>query len=398
MEAGGPLAGVRVLDLSAYLAGPYACTLLADMGADVIKVEPPEGDNSRNYPSSLASTSRSFLGINRGKRGVVIDLKSSTGLKTMLRLLAQADVMVHNFRPGVAERLGIGFTSLSAAFPRLVYCHVTGYGGSGPFKSRPGYDQVLQTYSGICSLQGGPDTPPQIVNGSVVDYYAASLAALAISGALLHRARTGKGQLVSVSLLASALAMQSARLVWAKDEPRNTPREFASGGITGLHPTKDGWLYLSANTARFWEKLCHTIGLPGLAADPRYDSIRKRAAAASELVPILREALGVRTAREWESVLALDVPAAAVRSIEDMFEDDQVDALDLIHTYTHPLVGTYRAFARPFEFSTSDGARCMAAPILGEHTDEVLREAGLDEAEIEQLRRPHSAPRREVDL
>ena len=284
MTDNGPLSGIRVLDLSGYIAAPYGCTLLADQGADVIKIEPPGGDNLRKYPSTLQAEGRAFLGVNRGKSGIVLDLKLPQGREILHRLLRDADVLVHNFRPGVPERLGIDYETLSALNPRIICCAVTGYGETGPLRDKAGYDQVLQSMTGICALQGSPEDP-QIVYGSVVDYYAAALLAGGVASALYQRERTGKGQWVGISLLRSALAMQSARFVWAADEPRDVYRDMRSGGITGLHATRAGSLYISANTAHFWSALCELIGLPELAADPRYDSVRKRAEHAAELVP-----------------------------------------------------------------------------------------------------------------
>src|SRR5690349_3167069 len=209
----GPLGGVRVLDLSAYIAGPYGCTLLADQGADVIKVEPPAGDNLRQYPSTLEGENRAFLGVNRSKRGVILDLKSDADRRILLGLAREADVLVHNFRPGVPERLGIDFESLEALNPRLIYCAVTGYGETGEMAGRAGYDQVLQAMTGMCVLQGKADGPPELTYGSPVDYYAAALVAAGVASALFERERSGLGQYVGVSLLRSALTMQSARLV-----------------------------------------------------------------------------------------------------------------------------------------------------------------------------------------
>ncbi len=292
----GPLSGVRVLDLSAYIAGPYGCTLLADQGADVIKVEPPGGDNLRQYPSTLSSENRAFLGVNRSKQGVVLDLKNPESLEVLLRLVEVADVLVHNFRPGVPERLGFDYERLSRLNPRLIYCAVTGYGETGPLKDKAGYDQVLQAMSGMCVLQGKPDGAPEIVHGSMVDYYAAALVAAGVASALFERERSGQGQFVGVSLLRSALTMQSARMIWAEGEALDIWRDMRSGGITGLHPTREGYLYLSANTSHFWKALCEKTGLTELANDPRYDTVRKRAQHAAEIVPKLRAALMERTA------------------------------------------------------------------------------------------------------
>ena len=283
-EGHGPLSGVTVLDLSGYVAGPYGCTLLGDQGALVIKIEPPEGDNLRNYPSTLPGESRAFLGVNRNKRGIGLDLKHPDGVGVLRRMVERADVLVHNFRPSVPARLGIDYDRMRAVNARLIYCALTGYGDRGPLKDRAGYDQVLQTMTGICVEQGKPGDP-EIVYGSAVDFYSASMLAFAVSSALFERSRTGRGQYVSVSLLRSALTMQATRLVWADGEGRDVARDMRSGGITGIHPTKHGSLYISANTPHFWKALCELTGLPELAGDPRFDTVRKRAEHAALLVP-----------------------------------------------------------------------------------------------------------------
>jgi len=365
--AAGPLSGVRVLDLSAYIAGPYGCTLLADQGAAVLKIEPPEGDNLRKYPSTLEAESRAFLGVNRSKFGLALDLKQPQGLAALLRLVRDADVLVHNFRPSVPRRLGIDADRLALINPRLIYCSVTGYGERGPLKDKAGYDQVLQTMTGICVLQGRRGGTPDVVYGSVVDYYAAALVASGVASALYERERSGRGQVVGVSLLRSALTMQSARLIWAEGEPLDVGRDMHSGGVTGIHPAREGHLYLSANTPHFWHALCARTGLDALAADPRYDSVRKRAQHAAEIVPQLREALLQRTALEWEAVFGDDVPCAAARRVEEMFDHEQVQAEELIARVAHPVVGSYRGLTRPVTFSRTPGPAPFAAPTLGQH-------------------------------
>ena len=379
----GPLSGVRVLDLSAYIAGPYGCTLLADQGAEVIKIESPEGDNLRRYPSTLDKESRAFLGVNRGKRGIVLDLKSREGLAALLRLVASADVLVHNFRPRVPPRLGIAYEQLCEVNPRLIYCALTGYGDNGPLKDKAGYDQVLQSMTGICALQGKADGEPEIVYGSVVDYYAASLLAAGVASALFERAGSGRGQYVGISLLRSALTMQSARMIWAEGEPRAVGRDMRSGGITGLHPTREGWLYLSANTPHFWQALCERTGLDSLADEERYDTVRKRARHADELVPLLRARLATRSALEWEAAFGEAVPCAAVRTIEDMFEHPQVAAEAMVATVDHPTVGRYRCFQQPIEFGRTPGPVARPAPAFGQHTKEVLEADGWSREEID---------------
>ena len=387
----GPLSGITVLDLSSYIAGPFGCTLLADLGAEVIKVEAPGGDTLRKYPSTLKAESRAFLGVNRGKRGLALDLKKPEGLAVLKRLVEGADVLVHNFRPSVPPRLGIDYEAFKAVNPRLVYCAMTGYGETGPLKDKAGYDQVLQTMTGMCVMQGS-EASPQIVYGSVVDYYAASMVAYGVSSALYQRERTGVGQYVGVSLLRSALAMQSARFVWAEDESRDVGRDMRSGGITGLHPTKSGSLYISANTPHFWNDLCELVGLPALAADPRYDTVRKRNEQASVIVPAIRAALARKTALEWESVFGERVPCAAARTVEDMFDHPQVVAEGLIDTYEHPEAGRFRGIRDPIRFSGSESERLRAAPTFGEHSAEVLAGAGYTAGEIAQLKQDGVIP------
>lgn len=382
----GPLAGITVLDLSAYIAGPYGCSLLADQGARVIKIEPPSGDNLRKYPSTLASESRAFLGVNRSKQGVALDLKAPGGLETLLALVRQADVLVHNFRPSVPARLGIAWAQLQTVNPGLIYCSVTGYGEQGPLKDKAGYDQVLQTMTGMCSAQAKPGGAPEILYGSVVDYYAAAMVASGVTAALYERERTGLGQEVGVSLLRSALAMQSARLVWAEQEPRELDRDMRSGGITGLHPTGDGYLYLSANTPHFWQALCEMTGLAHLADDPRFDSVRKRAQNKDLLIPQLHEALRTHSALEWEQRFGEAVPCAAARPLEAMFDFEQCQAEALISDFEHPVAGRYRGFTRAVTFGRTPGPAPFAAPVFGADSEQVLAEYGFTPSQLAALR------------
>jgi formyl-CoA transferase len=384
-EGHGPLSGVTVLDLSGYVAGPYGCTLLGDQGAVVIKIEPPEGDNLRNYPSTLPGESRAFLGVNRNKRGIGLDLKHPDGVGVLGRMVEHADVLVHNFRPSVPARLGIDFDRMRVVNPRLIYCALTGYGDTGPLKDRAGYDQVPQTMTGICVEQGKPGDP-EIVYGSAVDFYSASMLAFAVSSALFERSRTGRGQYVSVSLLRSALTMQAARLVWVDGEGRDVARDLRSGGITGIHPTKAGSLYISANTTHFWMALCELTGIPELAGDPRFDTVRKRAEHAARLVPRLRAALQARTAVEWEALLGERVPCAAARPVEDMFDHPQVAAEGILASFDHPGVGHYRGMAHPVRFGAGPPPAPFAAPQLGQHSREILAGFGYSDEEIDRLR------------
>lgn len=382
----GVLSGVHVLDLSSYLAGPYACTLLADLGADVIKVEPPQGDMMRRYPSSFSDDSRTFIGANRNKRSVCIDLKHPEGLSILLELLDRTDVLIHNFRPGVPERLGIGYEDLSQRYPRLVFAELTGFGSEGPLHSNPGFDQVMQCFTGIADLQGRGDETPKIVWGSIVDYFSATLLALGVCGALFQRAQTGRGQRVDCSLLRSALALQAGRLVWASGEPLEIERDLRLGRVTGIHPTKDGYIYIQAQTDSFWHALCEILGLTSLADDERFNDMRKRKAEEAVLMPLIRDALMKKSAEDWSKLFGDRVPCAVVQSLEEMFLHPQVMAQQIIKTFPHADLGTYQGVCEPIRFSDPDiRVEDKGAPTLGQHTKEVLSTLNYSTDEIERL-------------
>jgi crotonobetainyl-CoA:carnitine CoA-transferase CaiB-like acyl-CoA transferase len=381
-----PLQGIRVLDFCSYIAGPYCPALLADLGAEVIKIEAHRGDQTRYFPSTLKGETRMFLGANRNKRGIVLDLKQEAAREIIYKLATTADVAVENFRPGVSDRLKIGYEQLSAVNPRLIYCSISGYGSRGPLQTRPGFDQVLQAMTGIAASQGG-DGAPQVQAGSVVDYYTATLAAYGVMAALFVRERTGLSQKVETSLLQGALAMQSGRFIWADHEGREAKRDLA-GGINRIFKTREGHIYISAHTETFWQSLCQTIGLPELGTDPRYNSMSKRSQHVKELVTIVEEALQARSAEEWEGLLtAADVPCSVARPIEDMFDHPQVEALDMVAHVTHPGVGGMRMLGVPINFSKMPNRAQQPAPALGEHTEEVLRSLGYTPDQVEELKR-----------
>jgi crotonobetainyl-CoA:carnitine CoA-transferase CaiB-like acyl-CoA transferase len=385
-EPSGPLSGVTVLDLCSYLAGPYGCTLLADLGADVIKIESPQGDMLRQFPSSLDGESRFFLGTNRGKRALALDLKQKDGLAVLHRMVERADVLVENFRPSVPARLGIDYPRLKKINPRLVYAGLTGYGDTGPLSDKGGFDQVLQCLSGMAVFQGGGADKPQLVLGSILDYFTSALLAYGVAATLFHRERSGQGQYLSLSLLRSALTIQAGRFVWADSEGRDVARDSGTGGLTGIHPTKDGALYISVHSNHFWAALCELIGRPELAQDPRCELMRSRARHAAELVPELRAALAGRSARDWEEIFGERVPCAAVRPIEDMFDHPQVLAEGLVTSLDHPVVGRYRTMTKPIALSDTPGPAPTAAPAFGQHSDEVLGEYGYSPGDIAALR------------
>lgn len=384
------LEGIVVLDLTAYLAGPYACALLGDVGAEVIKIEPPSGDMTRQYPSTLDEC-RTFLGANRNKRSIVLDLKKPEGRAAFYRLVEKADVVVHNFRPSVPGKLGIDYETLRALRPELIYCSFTGYGENGPLSGHPGYDTMLQCFAGLASMQGiaAGTGQPQVMSGSIVDYYSASMVAFGILSALVHRLRTGEGQHVKASLLQSAIALQAGQFIWAESEPRNVERWWPPN-YSGIYPTKDGYVFLQATTAAFWKNLCKHLGFPQLADDPRYDTLQKRTELKDEIRALIRDALMQHTALEWEEQLVGEVPIVAVRSIDDMFDHPQVLAEGLVVEHEHPRVGKYRSMGKAVKMGIGDKPTTRA-PMLGEDTDEVLAQFGFSEDEIAALRASRAA-------
>jgi crotonobetainyl-CoA:carnitine CoA-transferase CaiB-like acyl-CoA transferase len=300
-------------------------------------------------------------------------------------MVESADVLVENFRPAVPARLGIDYPRLKRLNPRLLYCGLTGYGDSGPLSEKGGFDQVLQCLSGIAVFQGGPDKP-QVVSGSVLDYFTSALLAYGVAAALFRRERSGIGQYLSLSLLRSALTIQAGRFVWADSEGRGAARDSGAGGLTGIHPTREGALYISVHSNHFFAALCELIGRPELARDPRCATMRSRATHAAELVPELHAALAARSAFEWEEIFGERVPCAAVRPIEDMFDHPQVLAEDLVATLDHPAIGRYRTMTKPIKFDETPGPAPSPSPAFGQHSDEILIAHGYSAAEIAALR------------
>jgi crotonobetainyl-CoA:carnitine CoA-transferase CaiB-like acyl-CoA transferase len=383
----GPLAGIKIVDLTSYIAGPFACGMLADLDAEVIKVEAPDGDMQRRLPSTAPGESRSFLGLNRRKLGIVLNLKTESGKDVLKSLVRAADVVVENFRPGVMAKLGLAYETLREVNPKLIHFSITGYGSTGPLRNSPGFDTVLQTFSGIADFQGkATASPPHNVSGSILDYYAASVAAIGVLGALVHRGRTGEGQYAETSLLASALAMQAGRFVWVSSEPREVNRDLQLGKLSGIHPTQDGHLFVSAHAEHFWQDLCGILGLDTMAVDPRYDTMRKRTERAAEILPAIRAALMAKPAVEWERLMAGRVPSAAVRTIEDMFEHPQVLESGLVALMQCSDGTTYRGLDAPIRFAATPVTRPTAAPSLGQHTDRVLSAHGWSASDIQALR------------
>ena len=387
-----PLAGYRVLELAHLVAGPVCGMLLADLGADVVKVEAPEGgDIARTvYDPLLGGDSAVFHTVNRNKRSVALDLRRPEGRAAFTRLVAGADVVVEAYRGGVAERLGIDYAALTGVNPRLVYCSLSAFGPEGPWRDKPGLDMLVQALSGLMAVTGEPGGGPVLCGAPVLDTLGAFQAATGVLTALLHRERTGEGQRVDVSLLAGALLAHAARLsvfLVTGEEP---------GRQGSAHPylvpfqafaAQDGWIYVAAWVDRLWEPFCAALERPALAADPRFatraDRLRHRDALVAEVAPVFR----ARTVQEWMARLEKhDVLCAPVNRYRDLADDPVVRASGMLVSQETPRAGRLTTFATPIRLSRTPGGIRAPAPALGEHTDAVLREAGLAPEEIARLR------------
>ena len=371
-----PLDGIRVVDLTSYIAGSYAAMQLADMGAAVVKVEALEGDSFRELPG--------FFGWNRGKRSLAVDLKSPEGREIVERLAERADVFMENMRPGVADRLGVGWARLGALNPRLVYSSVTAFGSSGPGADRPGFDPLFQAMAGVMTLQGFGG-PPQYLRIPVTDYYTAAIQTQAILAALFARERTGRGQRVETSLLRGAFALQSGTALQYPSKPsilRDNP-------TYRLYQAGDGeWFFLAVGNQAFWVKLCKALDVEHLADDPRFASWLLRLDNNQALLPLIEAKFKSQPRSHWLAVLAAnDIPAAPVQTIADFMDDPAVRHHDMVREYDHAEVGRLRMMGQPLVFSATPTRDPGPPPTLGQHTDAVLGELGYTAAGIDELKK-----------
>jgi len=369
----GPLAGIRVLDLASFIAGPYAAMQLGELGADVIKVEPPTGDLSRAWAPFLNGESRFFLAWNRNKRGITLDLTQPSDRDTLYALVRRSDVVIENFRLGVTKKLGIDYPTLQRLNPRLIYASTTAFGARGPEAARPGYDPVLQSIGGAARLNarfnGGKDA---ICGIAVSDFQAAMLIVSGVLAALFHRERTGEGQKVETSLLQAIISVQPHYFVESLD--------YTEEGGLGIYPyrlydTAEGSLFIAAGTDKFWRLLCDAIGAAELGRDARYSTNSLRVQSADTLTAILQPVLLKRTAAAWEEILVTaGVPCGRVHSHQEFFHHPQVTAMGLDPVIEHPAAGRLRTFGPAMDLEKTPASIQRPAPRLGEHTAEILAE------------------------
>lgn len=386
----GPFMGVRVLDFCSFIAGAYGGMLLGDLGAEVIKVEPLTGDLARTWGPFLAGESRYFQGWNRSKRGLAIDLLSTSGREIITRLVQLTDVVLENFRPGVTERLQIDYDHLRKINPKLIYCSSTAFGSKGPLRLRPGYDPVLQAMGGAAQGNVRFSGKVAICSVAVSDYQAALLAVAGIAAALYHRERTGQGQLIETSLLQAIMSAQSHFYCQALEQEEEGPLGIAP---YRLFETKEGLIFIGAATDKFWRILCETLGVSALGNDPRYATNPQRVTHHMELIEKLQTYFLEKTAKEWEALLVANgFPCGVVASYQEFFNHPQVEAMRMNPVVHHSTIGPIRLAGVPIHFEKTPGQIQRAAPTLGQHTEEILREVGYDDKQIEELRQSGVIP------
>lgn len=389
----GPLEGLKVIELAHIMSGPSCGLLLADMGADVIKVEKvPGGDDTRRYvPPALEGESAAFLMMNRNKRGIALNLKLEAGKEVLRRLIQGADVLTENYRAGTMEKLGLGYEELRRINPRLIYCAISGFGRTGPLAGKGGFDLVAQGMSGLMSITGEPGQEPVKCGSPVTDIGAGMLAAVGIVAACVHRSRTGEGQLVDTSLFEAGVMQtywHSAIALATGKSPGPLGSAHLLTAPYQAFPTRDGWINIGAANQANWERLLAVLEAPELAQDPRFADnagrMRHREALVSALTPHLEQ----RTTADWMAVLdRAGLPVGPVLSITEMLEHPQTLARGMVVETDHPRVGRTRSLGLPIKFSAAPGGPVRPAPVLGQHTREVLGEIGYSEGEISELER-----------
>lgn len=384
-----PLAKIRILDLTQVMAGPFATMNLGDLGADIIKIEPPVGgDQARRGAGHFLTgpDTAGFLALNRNKRSVALDLKSQVGREAFLKLAESADVIVENFRPGVTARLGIDYPTISEANPKIIYASISGFGQYGPYADRPGFDLVAQAMSGIMSVTGHPDGAPVKCGIPVSDLAAGLFCMNAILAAYIERLATGRGQYIDTSLFEAALALS----VWETTEFWSTGRlPRAHGSAHRLNApyqavkTADGYVVIAANNQRLWRRLCEAIDRPDLLTDDRFSDNLNRLEHAAELEEELEKTFGEMTTSYWvELLLEAGTPAAPINNYQQAVNDPHTKAREMVMTVDHPVEGAVKTIGPPVKFSRTPGTIRRPAPLLGEHTAEVLQEAGYSAADV----------------
>ena len=387
----GPLAGLRVLELSQIMSGPTCGLLLADLGAEVIKIEKlPGGDDSRGYRDpQVNGVSAPFMMLNRHKRGLALNLKLERGQQVLKRLVENADVLVENFRLGTMDKLGLGYDTLSAINPALIYCAITGYGRTGPYADKGGFDLIAQGFAGLMSVTGEPGRPPVKGGNAVSDMNAGILATVGILAAYIHRLKTGQGQIVDTSLADAALQQTYWHAaVWfaTQRSPQPTGSAHLLTAPYQAFEASDGWINIGGANQANWERICEVLGHPEWREDPRFATNSDRMAHLDELVERINAVVRTRSRADWQAAFdAAGVPAGPVHTIGEALSHPQTLARGMVVETVHPQAGPTRGVGCPIHFSATPTPASTAAPLLGQHTRDLLREAGYGDAQIDEL-------------
>ncbi|MGC1505293.1 MAG: CoA transferase [Sulfitobacter sp.] len=387
----GPLKGMRVIELAHIMAGPVCGLMLADMGADVIKVEKPTGDDSRRFvPPEIEGESAAYMMMNRNKRGISLNLKNAAAVDILRELLAEADVVIENYRKGTMEKLGLSYEELAKANPRLIYCEISGFGRTGPYAERGGFDLIAQGMSGLMSITGeGPGRPPVKVAAPISDINAGIIGAMGVSAAYANMLQTGLGQKVDTSLFEAAITQtywQSAIAFATGEKPEPLGSAHPINAPYQAFQTSDGWLNVGAANQSNWVRFLDVIGAPELDQDPRFASNAQRARNLPALIEILNTYLVLDTTQNWlVRMEAAHLPAGPVNDILQMHADPQARARDMIVEVDHATVGKVKTIGHPVKFSRTPARVVEGAPVLGQHTREVLGEMGYGQAQIDAL-------------
>ena len=389
---GQPLAGLKVIDLTSFLSGPFCTMLLGDMGAEVIKIEEPKaGDANRNSSPSIKGEGAYFLYANRNKKSITLNLREEEGRKILIQLAKDADVFVENYRPQVKKRLKIDYPALSEINPRLIYCSISGFGQTGPWSERPGFDQIAQGMSGLMSVTGFPEYGPTRVGVAIGDSVCGIFAAYGITTALVEREKSGRGQFLETSLLEgliSVLGFQAAKYFATGETPLPQGNDHAVNAPYGTYRTKDGYINIATATKKMWEILCQILGMTDLMNDPRFLKDADRVKNKKELRELMEEQLASKTSAEWVEILNQEgIPCGTINTIDQVFQDKQVLHQQMLLEVDHLTAGKIKMIGFPVKMERTPAHISLPPPVLGQHNHEILKGLNYSDEAIEDLRK-----------